>query len=121
MSYRAQLALAESLLAESLLAESLLAERLGDGWRQKLKEMSREEEKELALELMDKGVRNAFALVKALEISSQTLRRLLEDRREAQGGQGGLQAADTGEGGRGRNVVPLPAPRHWEICLSQAC
>jgi hypothetical protein len=75
MSYRAQLK----------LAESFLAERLGGDWRKKLKEMSREEKEKLALELMDRGVRNAFALVKALGISSQTLRRLLEGRREAQG------------------------------------
>jgi hypothetical protein len=80
MSYRAQLK----------LAESVLAEKLGDGWELKLKEMSREEKKRLALELMDRGVRNVFALVKALRISSQTLRRLLEGRRGAvEGGAGG--------------------------------
>jgi hypothetical protein len=75
MSYRAQLA----------LAESILAERLGGDWRRKLKEMSKGEREGLALELMDRGVRNVFALVKALGISSQTLRRLLEGRRGAQG------------------------------------
>jgi hypothetical protein len=52
MSFRAQVA----------LAETILAERLGDDWRRKLKEMSKEEREELALELMDRGVKNALAL-----------------------------------------------------------
>jgi hypothetical protein len=92
MSYRAQLK----------LAESVLAKRLGDGWRRKLREMGREEREGLALELMDRGVRNAFALVKALGISSQTLRRLLEGRKGAEGG--GAGGADSKEAARLREA-----------------